>query len=1024
MESKILFLIDTTGSMENYIRSLRPSILQLSHLIQLLGTNTKIAILGYKDQSDKYPIIWSKWLDPCNPLFNDFINHLIPEGGSNDFCETSKLAISIAIEECVNTKQSLVIHYTDAPPHSQSYYFGAYSRKCGNDLKEKATLSRLGYSYDWIDICNKVHEMNLSIITIYSKNSIYEIVPNTVMAYYALLGQVIHLQDPTIQNITQTTIDIILSQFKGSVITSHMSFELKKTFKNEIELGEKDAIPILEAFEFYPKHKVFENFPNTSQLIKKFKENPEKITKVVNGKAINRTVAQPYRDLVYEILSDIMTTPEGIFSLTYNPVFGSLWRIVSAFSRIDERSVELANKLSREMGRLDQKQLTIVKEWLEESYNREDDVHEMIKSVKGFSDDSMVFILDMKEPVTKRQLMDVMRGTADNNSTGKVIRFLSTVQTVRYGDIPKYKKENMNYIPVDLASYKVMAIISHLIAPGIIMSDRPSAIISILTCLALEPSSELYKHASKHLEKESDTWIDVHKPELADNYSMSFINIINQLRNKEGSPEFLSKRESIFYDNLTTLVKITRNLNKYITVQIPYPTKNKQRQQFDHIIECKGCNKMRSFTVMHTEDQCGPCYLTSDQTTAPIVEKMKSFNASYNDTVNDLKNLPTQLSDKTNLFTCENCKCYYSIIDPTKLNVKPKCHFCRSGQVKKTSKCISCTNEFIDEAGLLENFNKKCGQCTYTNESFEDFKISIRDLFKKSPGLLELFGISELSVGYLSSNKSMYKACTSTPADVYFVPPIDEPTDPYFCSNAYHNQQLILQILKDEINEGATETECLLCYGTFPLNSLKPACGNCTHQLCEPCAKGWYSQNSPGNIVLETYSKCPFCKQLPKFDVIKNYNRILCQFNNRKHHFDPTCYEAWCQTCGIISEFAGKECANDIPVLNGQFKCSVCKIKEDRLDPSEFHKECPGCGVMTYKTGGCNHMTCIMDGCKTHWCWVCRWKSTPGSSGGIYEHLRKEHGGAYDFQQRNELGYNEGDYDSGDDDAYTDDGHY
>jgi hypothetical protein len=67
---------------------------------------------------------------------------------------------------------------------------------------------------------------------------------------------------------------------------------------------------------------------------------------------------------------------------------------------------------------------------------------------------------------------------------------------------------------------------------------------------------------------------------------------------------------------------------------------------------------------------------------------------------------------------------------------------------------------------------------------------------------------------------------------------------------------------------------------------------------------------------------------MPKFEVIKNYNRILCQFNNRKHKFDPSSYEAWCLTCGIISEFAAKECANDIPSLDGQFKCSVCKIKE------------------------------------------------------------------------------------------------
>ena len=457
MESKILFLVDTTGSMTNYINSLKPSILQLSYLIRLLGTNTKIAILGYKDQTDRYPVVWSKWFDPSDEAtLNDFIRHLIPEGGSNDFCETSKLAVSIAIEECSNTDQSLVIHYTDAPPHCDSFYFGNLSRSCGNDVKERNTLTKLGYPFDWIEICKKVHSKNLSFVTLYGKNRYYDIDSNIIMAYYALLGQVIFLTDPSVQNITHTTIDVILSQFKGSVITRHQSYELiqntnpkfgNTAYENEQELGTRDAIPALQAFEYFPKRKVFESFPTTNQLIKKFQENPARLS-TIEKDGVNRTVSQPYRDLVYVVLSEVMNTKEGVFSLTYNPIFGSLWRIVSSFARIDERSVELSNKLSREMSKLDQRQLAIVKEWLEESYNREEEVHEIIKTANNFSEESNVFIIDMKEPVTKRQLMDVMRGTADHTSTGKVIRFLSTVQTVKYKDIPAYKKEKIFYVPV------------------------------------------------------------------------------------------------------------------------------------------------------------------------------------------------------------------------------------------------------------------------------------------------------------------------------------------------------------------------------------------------------------------------------------------------------------------------------------------------------------------------------------------------------------------------------------------------
>jgi len=45
-------------------------------------------------------------------------------------------------------------------------------------------------------------------------------------------------------------------------------------------------------------------------------------------------------------------------------------------------------------------------------------------------------------------------------------------------------------------------------------------------------------------------------------------------------------------------------------------------------------------------------------------------------------------------------------------------------------------------------------------------------------------------------------------------------------------------------------------------------------------------------------------------------------------------------------------------------------------------------------------MHCTNKDCGTHWCWVCRWKSGSDTIG-IYQHLVREHGGAYDFQQRN-----------------------
>ena len=1021
MDSYILFMIDTTGSMHNYIVSLKSSILQLEKLIVLLGTDTKIGILAYKDQSDRFTLEWSEWCT-CTELnkLNNFVSKIVAVGGSSDLCEASKTAICKALEHSFGKEdKTLVIHYSDAPPHCYSFYFGQFSASCGNNIIEKNRLEASKSPWDWIQICNLVHTRNLTICTLYSQNPNYRQDPNLILAYYSLLGQVINLTDITSENITRTSIDVILSHFNGSSFRSYPSYEMPKdhTFANEIALGSKDAIPTLVCIEYFPTFKVFNNFPNLGALVQRFKESGQPIERT--GTDPRRTVAQPYRDLVYNVLENLMCTRDGIMAMTWNPIFGTLWRLVCTFNRIDERSVDLNNKMSMELSKLGPQDLIYVRNWLEESYNKEEEVQKMIKNIPDFSPDSLVFIIDMKEPVTKRELMDVMRGTSDNKATGKVICFLSTVQTIAFKDIPVYKKEKMFYVPVELPSRDVMAIISHLIAPGIIMSQRPAAIISILTCLALEPSSMLYAHAANYLYEECGRWIDVHKDELCDNYCMEFMHMINQLRAKPISPEFLSDKEIRFYDNLNSLINVLKNLNKYLTVQKPYSAKNKSMQHFDHTVTCIQCNRIRSFTLMHSPNQCGPCYLNMpDQ--RKVLELIPAWNSSYTQTLDALNKLPSQLSDKTNLFSCETCTAYYSVINIDKLNVRPKCHFCRTRARSITTQCSRCTNNFVDEANILHTeFNSLCGQCTYTEQSFEELKITIRDILKKSPGLLELFGIHRKSLPYLSMNKSLYKACTGNPPDVYFITAVDEPEDKYFWSNAYYNQSLILQSLKDEINHGETKSECLLCYNTFNLTELKSACGNCTQQLCSGCAKNWYSQNSPGNIVLETYSRCPFCKQLPKFDVIKNHNRVLCQFNARKHVFDNSCYEAWCHKCGKIDEFMAKTCSNDIPKLDGTYTCQICKLKEETLDSSEYQKTCPGCSAMTYKTGGCNHMTCIVDGCNTHWCWVCKWKHVPGDMG-IYEHLDKVHGGTYDFQRHEQYG------DSGDEyngDEYSDGGY-
>ena len=68
--------------------------------------------------------------------------------------------------------------------------------------------------------------------------------------------------------------------------------------------------------------------------------------------------------------------------------------------------------------------------------------------------------------------------------------------------------------------------------------------------------------------------------------------------------------------------------------------------------------------------------------------------------------------------------------------------------------------------------------------------------------------------------------------------------------------------------------------------------------------------------------------------------------------------------------------------------------EEDRiLDTLRFKnlKPCPGCGIMTDRISGCNHVQCVVADCQIHWCFAC---GQPFKENEIYPHMR-EHGGPW-----------------------------
>lgn len=74
-----------------------------------------------------------------------------------------------------------------------------------------------------------------------------------------------------------------------------------------------------------------------------------------------------------------------------------------------------------------------------------------------------------------------------------------------------------------------------------------------------------------------------------------------------------------------------------------------------------------------------------------------------------------------------------------------------------------------------------------------------------------------------------------------------------------------------------------------------------------------------------------------------------------------------CDSCSTefcfyhANEHAGKRC--------DEYRRQVDEDERRAVQSSMHAKPCPGCGILTQKICGCNHMTCRQ--CKCEWCWLC-----------------------------------------------------
>ncbi|KAL6883837.1 hypothetical protein HDV57DRAFT_429598 [Trichoderma longibrachiatum] len=227
-------------------------------------------------------------------------------------------------------------------------------------------------------------------------------------------------------------------------------------------------------------------------------------------------------------------------------------------------------------------------------------------------------------------------------------------------------------------------------------------------------------------------------------------------------------------------------------------------------------------------------------------------------------------------------------------------------------------------------------------------------------------------------------------------------------------EQVAEPVVQHEVDEAVQE--CSVCWTEADM-PVKISCG---HVYCQDCFERscTVGDGTAADFALLCHGNQGTCKALIAVgdlqehlssstleDVLERSFASYIKRNPNEFRYCPTpdcgyiyrvsseartqnCSNCLRPTCSACHEpHVGMSCADHRDIKSGGYQAFTKLKKELGI------KDCPRCRTPLEKISGCNHMTCIA--CEAHICWVCLMTFPEGK--GIYEHMRKLHGGHIDL---------------------------
>ncbi|KFY21490.1 hypothetical protein V493_07366 [Pseudogymnoascus sp. VKM F-4281 (FW-2241)] len=578
-EYDLLILVDATYSMASYLCSLQISLPQIISLSKVTDCFSRIGLLAYRDYDTGELLDWSGWYSPSSlsneePDLVAKAQSLKPRGGS-DIPEATKTGLARAYELMRADATTIILLYTDAPPHT--FANGSMTKNCSNLRHEQEALSNpdvpttsgpvsyggFGHNFaDWVSASNwlskRCGDKKAQVFCILDYNMDIQHV-----GYYNYLsamtgGACFRLTVSDYTSISTLTIEILLAWMGVAKAKPEMTPKLFPGYLSRyysldnIETLENESDPNAAPFFFVSKSATrltirypFTLLQSSSAIFDEYL--PKKATPVQDF-AKRYTEDPQYKRTAVKELKKIIDHDVSVISL--NSVFGSLWRAVCS-----DRKNPLRDEIITAFGlqveliaSADEK--ARMKTWLEDSYDFTAEGLDAIKSVPEAlrfpcvcldptspfppeTDDNEENEEDEEnKPITsllRSELLEIGR-SCDYRILRRLGRVLTRLTYIKSADempahIAAASETQIPRIPLALASHDYnncfWRILLHIVVPGTMLSMRPAALLAALSIrMGIEPLLEV---AYREVILSRYIWNDLDIPETWNTSCLSLL---------------------------------------------------------------------------------------------------------------------------------------------------------------------------------------------------------------------------------------------------------------------------------------------------------------------------------------------------------------------------------------------------------------------------------------------------------------------------------------------------------------------